>query len=94
MMRLMNILMLSCRKATELMEKRLHTRLRSIEKFQLFMHSQMCDACRSYEKQNHFMDDMLRNQSKTSYQPKSSLKKLPDEVKSKIIKELNSSKIN
>lgn len=94
MMRLMNMLMLSCRKATELMEKRLHTRLRLIKKLQLFMHSQMCDACRSYEKQNHFMNDMLRSQSKTSYKPHVSIKKLPDEVKSRIIKELNNTKIN
>lgn len=89
MMRLMNILMLSCRKATELMERKLYTDLGQTEKFQLFLHTRMCDACRLYEKQSQFMDSVLRKQSATPNHRKASLKTLPEEVKSKIIEELD-----
>ena len=89
MMRLMNILMLSCRKATELMEKKLYTGLGQTEKFQLLLHTRMCDACRLYEKQSRFMDGVLRKQTATPNDMKAPLKTLPEEVKSKIIEELD-----
>ena len=88
MMRLMNIFMLSCRKATELMEKKLYTDLGQTEKFQLFLHTRMCDACRMYEKQSRFMDSVLRKQSAIP-NTKASLKTLHEEVKSKIIEEID-----
>ncbi len=89
MMRLMNIMMLSCRKATELMEKKLYSDLGQTERFKLFLHTRMCDACRLYEKQSQFMDSVLRKQSATPNHRKASLKTLPEEVKSKILEELD-----
>jgi hypothetical protein len=89
MMRLMNMLMLSCRKATELMEKKLHARLRVGEKFQLFLHSSMCDACRTYEKQGHLMDSVLKKRSALSDQSTTDSKTLPEGVKLKILRELD-----
>ncbi len=56
---LMNLLMLSCRKATELMEKRLLVGLSLREKMQLGMHKSMCDACTAYEKQSKLLDIFL-----------------------------------
>ena len=48
----MHILFLSCLRATELIEKKLHFTLSVKEKFQLKMHKMMCNACTNYEKQS------------------------------------------
>ncbi|MDZ7738089.1 MAG: hypothetical protein U5K32_03270 [Bacteroidales bacterium] len=56
MKKLLNILFLSCYKATELIEKKLNFRLSFKEKIQLKIHKSMCDACSLYEKQSEFMD--------------------------------------
>lgn len=78
--------MLSCRKASLLMEKRLHARLGVGERFQLFMHKQMCDGCRLYEQQNLFINGLL--QKKRTPKDKVAQMKLPQEVKYRIVKEL------
>ena len=52
----MHKLYLSCLKATELIEKKLHFKLSGKEKLQLKMHKMMCDACSSYEKQSIFLE--------------------------------------
>lgn len=89
MMRLMNFLMLSCRKATELMEKKTHTELGPIENIQLFMHKQMCDGCRLYEKQSQIIDHLLRKKSTPPDAPDKAIQKtLSEEVKYRIVKEL------
>lgn len=59
MKKLMNYLMLSCKKATELIEKRALVRLSFKEKVQLRMHKSMCDACTAYEKQSRKIDELL-----------------------------------
>lgn len=57
--KLMNILMLSCRKATELIEKRIYFKLSKKEELQLKLHTSMCKACSSYEKQSHELNKIL-----------------------------------
>jgi hypothetical protein len=52
----MHILFLSCKKATELIEKKLHFRLSMLEKMQLKMHKMMCNACTHYEKQSKLIE--------------------------------------
>lgn len=59
MKKLMTYMMLSCRKATELIEKKVSFSLSPIEKMQLFLHTSMCHACRTYEKQSKFLDKCL-----------------------------------
>ncbi len=59
MKKLMNYLVLSCRRATELIEKRALVRLTFKEKVQLGMHKSMCDACTEYEKQSRKIDELL-----------------------------------
>lgn len=59
MKKLMNILMLSCRKATELIEKKSLDGLSYKENVQLRMHKSMCDACTAYEKQSKLLDKFL-----------------------------------
>ena len=55
----MQWLMLSCKKATELIEKKLLVKLSFKEKTQLKMHKTFCDACTAYEKQSKLMDKLL-----------------------------------
>lgn len=62
MKKLMNILILSCLKATELIEKKLHFKLSYKEKLQLKVHKMMCDACRLYEKQSALLEKAIEKQ--------------------------------
>lgn len=62
MRRVMNMLMLSCKKATTLIEKKSLIGLSFKEKVQLKMHKSMCDACSNYEKQSLKLDDLLQKQ--------------------------------
>ena len=59
MKKMMNWLMLSCKRATELIEKKLLTKLSFREKVQLKMHKSLCDACTAYEKQSKLMDELM-----------------------------------
>ncbi len=56
MKKIMHKLFLSCLKATELVEKKMHFGLTVKERLQLKMHKMMCDACTSYEKQSVFLE--------------------------------------
>ena len=62
MKKLMHILFLSCLKATELIEKKLHFKLSFSEKLQLKVHKMMCNACSNYEKQNLIIEESIANQ--------------------------------
>lgn len=53
--------MLSCKKASELIDKNLIVGLSLYEKIRLRMHTSMCDACTTYQKQSSLMDDMLHH---------------------------------
>ena len=59
MKKIMNWLMLSCKKATEIIEKKLLINLSFKESVQLKMHKSLCDACTAYEKQSKFMDEII-----------------------------------
>ncbi|MEX1131682.1 MAG: hypothetical protein WEC15_00520 [Flavobacteriales bacterium] len=58
-MGLLNTLMLSCRKATELMERSTMQPLPMGDRMRLWMHRRACDGCRAFEKQNAAMDQLL-----------------------------------
>lgn len=55
----MNYLMLSCKRATELIEKKSILGLSWKEDVQLKMHTKMCDACSHYQKQSKEIDTLL-----------------------------------
>lgn len=57
----MNVLLLSCIKATELIEKKLHFKLSVKESLQLKLHKSMCKACTSYEKHSILIDKGISN---------------------------------
>ncbi|WP_075591250.1 hypothetical protein [Labilibacter marinus] len=61
MAKLMHIIMLSCLKATELIEKKLDHKLNMMQNIQLAMHKSMCKACTNYEKHSYILDDVLKH---------------------------------
>lgn len=61
MAKLMHIIMLSCLKATELIEKKLDHKLSMMQSVQLAMHKSMCKACTNYEKHSYILNDVLKH---------------------------------
>lgn len=58
----MRFMMISCKKATELVDKRQAVGLSLVERIKLGMHTAMCDACRLYEKQSTRIETLLRKE--------------------------------
>lgn len=58
-MNLMNAMMLSCVKATELIEQKELTPFSLMQKVQLRMHVAMCSGCRNYMKQTALINKLL-----------------------------------
>lgn len=62
---IMNTLFLSCLKATELIDKKVHIKLSFIENMQLKVHNKMCPPCKIYEQQSimieHAIEQHLQN---------------------------------
>ncbi len=79
----MQILFLSCLKATEFIEKRLHTKLSFKEKIQLKVHKSMCKACSNYEKQSILIEKVM-SETKTKKINKEEVKILKDTIVKKI----------
>ena len=52
--------MLSCRKATFLVEKEQGGSLSFVERMQLSMHMKICDKCATYQKQSLFIDQLIK----------------------------------
>ena len=69
MKKIMHILFLSCLKATELIEKKIHFKISFKEKLQLKVHKMMCDACSSYEKQSVFLEKGISLSEKKEFSP-------------------------
>lgn len=86
---LLNILLLSCKKATELIEKNEITPLSKKEKLQLRIHTSMCKACRSYEKQSDILEKALSEWVRKK-ENSNDEKVLSSQVKTVIINKLNS----
>lgn len=62
----MYLIMLPCKKVTELIEKRSLVELSFKEKIQLHLHKTMCDACTAYQKQSKKIDEVLERHIHTS----------------------------
>ena len=93
MKKLMNILMLSCEKASGLIDKSLHFPLNPIEKIQLFFHTRMCDACRGYQQQSNTMEVLMKQHiNKQTDLGDASEIKLSDQSKSQIMKAVKKNK--
>lgn len=62
----MHYFFLSCLKATELIEKKIYSRLSFKEKLQLKVHKAMCDACSNYEKDSLIIDKAIQKKISAS----------------------------
>ena len=58
-MGLMQTLLLSCRKAAELIEQQSFAPLPTGQKVQLWMHTRICAGCRTFQHQNELIDVLL-----------------------------------
>lgn len=85
--KIMKILVNSCKKTTELIDKQAILPLSIKEKMQLQMHKSMCKTCSAYEHQSEFIDKLISNWFGKS--GKEAKVKLPEDKKKKIIEELN-----
>lgn len=63
MKKIVHLILLSCRKATELIEKQFMVKLTLKERVQLNMHKSICDACTAYEKQSRFLNELMKKQA-------------------------------
>lgn len=75
--------MISCRKAGELVEKKLSKQISTVEKVELAIHTGVCRACRTYEKQSKEMDDAMDK----SFDPPE--KRAPKELKESLKKKFD-----
>lgn len=76
-------ILLSCKKASELVEKKQDKKISIVESLQLKLHLWICTACAIYEKQSKALETLLRKISST---PK--IEKLSEESKQNIFKKL------
>ena len=83
MKKLMKKIMLSCDKATELVEKKIHFKLSLKEKVQLAMHLAFCKPCSNYKKQSYIIEKIVPN-IRFKEIPKEDLKPLKEEIIKKI----------
>lgn len=81
---LMSTMMLSCKKATELVEKKAVVELAFTENIQLKMHMMVCSACKQYENQSKIIDLVLEQINKKN----DGKQELSQDVKTKIILEI------
>jgi len=85
----MRILLRTCKKTTELIDKEMFTPLTLKEKMQLQAHKAMCKTCNAYETQSKLIDALLEKWFVSDSNNKKS--KLDEEKKNKIIEEINKS---
>jgi hypothetical protein len=69
MKKLMNIIVLSCKKATLLIEKNHIEPLSLINRVQLMMHLKMCDKCSKYQKQSVLIENVLTGRKQNFSNP-------------------------
>jgi len=87
-----NPFVVSCEIASLLIEKKLSNALTFGEKRQLFIHTLICKACRSYEKQSRLLDTILRKKVGADYNSFKGIsieKGALENFKHQIIKELD-----
>lgn len=62
-MNVISTLRVSCRKATDLLERREFRALGTGERIGLWLHLRVCDACRAYERQSIMLDGLMKERS-------------------------------
>lgn len=80
--------MLSCDKATTLMEKRLDVGLTMTERLKLRFHTSMCDACTNYQKQSQLIHEVLRKHISSGVGNLSIQETVSKELKAQILRRI------
>ena len=88
MKKAMHRIMLSCKKAALLCEKKLHIKLNLKERVQLSMHLSMCSTCQKFQKENATLETLLNRNSTRSLSNNNNLK-MDNKSKEEIIRKLN-----
>ena len=83
--------MLSCRKATELVEKRAVQGLTTTERIRLRVHLSMCRACSGFEHQSQVLDKAL---TRMMHQSEADNGSLDEEAKERIRQKIREMKKN
>lgn len=65
MSKLTHIFVLSCKKATLLIEKSNGSALNPLQRVQLALHLKICDGCLNYQKQSRIIEELLKNDPTT-----------------------------
>jgi len=60
--KIIHLILLSCVKATELIEKKTLFGLSWIERLQLRLHTNVCDGCTIYQQQSILLDEVMKAQ--------------------------------
>lgn len=90
MKNLMQVFMLSCRQASELVEKKLLVGLTLKEKIQLKVHTSVCKICTQYEIQSTKIDNLFKKHfSITAFEENLNKSGSNNNLKTKIINALN-----
>lgn len=66
MKKLMNLFMLSCKKASGLIVKRESFNLTLLEKIRLYLHLLMCDACTAFSGQSKMIHQVMEQENDRS----------------------------
>ena len=82
--------MLSCKTATELMEKKHRAKLAFGERMQLAFHTTMCDACRRYEEQSCLLEGLFKSKAADLDSP--GHEEESKELEEKILRQLDTQK--
>ncbi|MCK5536470.1 MAG: hypothetical protein KAI79_06565 [Bacteroidales bacterium] len=82
MKKIMHFFFLSCLRATELIEKKIHMQLDLKEEIQLKLHKSMCKACSNFDKQSVFIDVLIKSKEYKKLNINTSIFK--EEIKKKI----------
>ena len=70
--------MISCYRATELIEKSQAVGLNPFDKLKLRLHTSVCDMCKKYQTQSEMLDQALL--TKKDLAPDQSMEELEDEI--------------
>lgn len=83
----MKLIMVSCKKASELIEKKEDYKISPAESVRLFIHTSMCTICKGYEKQSILLKIALNNLFKDSEESQKDTE-VPESLKKDIIKKI------
>jgi hypothetical protein len=88
MQQLKHIFISSCKKASELIDKKSVVKLTLRENMMLHIHTSFCDACTTYQKQSRILHDLLKEHIQNN-DPEQVTQVINNELKEKIFSRLN-----